>query len=59
MQNPNDKAALKALMQAIQEVTEATHQLIGDTGKQVAISALYTSAKYAAAATTQLSTSSK
>lgn len=46
-------------MNAAQEVAEATHQLIGDTGKQVAIAALYNSAKTAAATTTQLCTVSR
>lgn len=38
---------------------EATHQYIGESGRQVAVSALYNSAKLAAATTTSLCTSSK
>jgi len=57
--NPTDKAVQKKVREAASEVAEATHQLIGDTGKLVAISALFTSAKMAAAATTGLVTSSK
>jgi len=57
--NPQDKAAAKKLKEAAAEVAEATHQLIGDTGKMIAVAALFTSAKQAAAATVGLVTSSK
>jgi hypothetical protein len=43
----------------MQKSTEATHQLLGDTGRQIAVSTLYNSAKLAAAATTSLCTSAR
>jgi len=57
--SPSDKNAQRKLRDAAQEVAEATQQLIGDTGRAVAVSALYNSAKLAAAATTKLCTSSR
>jgi len=57
LSNPNDKAAQKRLMEAAHELSEAAHQLIGDTGRQAAVAALYSSAKSAAATVTKLCTS--
>jgi len=55
--NPNDPVAQRRLRDAAQELAEATQQLLGDAGRQVALGALYSSASYAAAATTTLYTS--
>lgn len=57
--NPNDIGLQKKVTDAAQEIADITQQLIGDTGKQIAISALYNSAKLAAASTTKLCTSAK
>ena len=57
--DPKDASAQKKVYDAAQEVAEATQQLVGDTGRQVAVSALYNSAKLAVAATTRLCTSSQ
>lgn len=59
LQNPKDASAQKKIYNAAQEIAEATQQLLGDTGKSVAMAALYNSAKLAAAATTKLCTSSR
>jgi hypothetical protein len=52
--NPNDKLAYGRLKEAATNVADYTQQLIGDAGRQVALSALYNSAKVAAAATANL-----
>jgi len=59
IQNPDDHAANQKLVNAAQELAEATHQLLGDTGRQVAVAALYNAAKLAAGSTTKLCTSSR
>lgn len=57
--NPDDEHAHAILREKASAVAEATHTLLGDTGKQVALSALYNSAKLAAANTVNLATASK
>eukprot|EP01119_Soliformovum_irregulare_P005210 TRINITY_DN1675_c0_g1_i1.p1 TRINITY_DN1675_c0_g1~~TRINITY_DN1675_c0_g1_i1.p1 ORF type:complete len:1447 (-),score=577.25 TRINITY_DN1675_c0_g1_i1:61-4401(-) len=59
IQNPDDHAGNKKLIHAAQELAEATQQLLGDTGRQVAVAALYNAAKIAAGSTTKLCTSSR
>eukprot|EP01118_Nematostelium_gracile_P005184 TRINITY_DN1628_c0_g1_i11.p1 TRINITY_DN1628_c0_g1~~TRINITY_DN1628_c0_g1_i11.p1 ORF type:complete len:1470 (+),score=507.85 TRINITY_DN1628_c0_g1_i11:150-4559(+) len=56
---PNDKEALNRLYNATTELAEATNHMISDTGRQVAVSALYSSAKLAAATTVSLCSSSR
>jgi talin len=56
---PNDENAHRILRDQASAVAEATHTLLGDAGKQVALSALYNSAKLAAANTVNLATASK
>lgn len=57
--NPQDAQAFKAMSKEAQNLAEVTQQLLGDTGKQVAIGALYNSAKQAAADTSTLSSTAK
>lgn len=57
--NPNDPTSFAPVKEKALELTEATQVLLADTGKGIALSALYTSAKHAAAQTTKLCTSSK
>jgi len=52
--NPSDKMAYGRLKEAAATVADHTQQLIGDAGRQIALSSLYSAAKVAAAATTNL-----